>query len=86
MKLDLVFIAGGNGGNAAVHAINQELETRGFPCAVAGLPKSIDNDILLIDKCFGYNTAVAEAEHAIQSAVVEARSQLHGVGVVKLSA
>ena len=60
--------------------------TRGFPCAVAGLPKSIDNDILLIDKCFGYNTAVAEAEHAIQSAVVEARSQLHGVGVVKLSA
>lgn len=80
----MVYIAGGNGGNSAVHAINNELEKRGVLCSVAGLPKSIDNDILLIDKCFGFDTAVAEAERAIQSAVVEARSQLHGVGVVKL--
>lgn len=48
--LDMVFVVGGNGGNAAADAINAEVERCGLKCAVAGVPKSIDNDILLVDK------------------------------------
>lgn len=39
-------------------------------CAVVGVPKSIDNDILLIDKCFGFDTAVEEAQRALLAAKV----------------
>jgi 6-phosphofructokinase 1 len=84
LDLSLVFVIGGNGGNAAVDAIHQECMRRDMGCAVAGLPKSIDNDILLIDSCFGFNTAVGEAVRAIRAANVEARSMRHGVGLVKL--
>jgi 6-phosphofructokinase len=39
-------------------------------CNVIGVPKSIDNDILLIDKCFGFDTAVEEAQRALLAAKV----------------
>jgi 6-phosphofructokinase 1 len=84
MRLDMVYVVGGNGGNAAVDAINAACRARDLRCAVVGLPKSIDNDILLIDSCFGFNTAVGEAVRAIAAANVEARSMHHGVGLVKL--
>lgn len=53
-------------------------------CNVIGVPKSIDNDILLIDKCFGFDTAVEEAQRALLAAKVEASSARRGVGLVKL--
>ncbi|CAH2049452.1 unnamed protein product [Thlaspi arvense] len=52
--------------------------------AVVGVPKTIDNDILLMDKTFGFDTAVEEAQRAINSAYIEAHSAYHGIGVVKL--
>lgn len=98
--IDMVFVVGGNGGNAGAAAIQEELEKHnilcrcalnlpatqcslslqcrsspaaaaaamppvltwllahfgchiGPTCSVVGVPKSIDNDILLIDKTFG---------------------------------
>ena len=59
-------------------------ERQGVVCSVIGVPKSIDNDILLIDKCFGFDTAVEEAQRALLAAKVEASSAFRGVGVVKL--
>ena len=52
-KIDLwglthLYVVGGNGGNAAANAINSELESAGVVCSVIGVPKSIDNDILLV--------------------------------------
>jgi hypothetical protein len=61
---------GGNGGNAAANAIADECEAQGVVCTVVGVPKSIDNDILLIDKCFGFETAVEEAQRALLAAKV----------------
>ena len=84
MQLSFVFVVGGNGGNAAAEAIHAACMERDLACAVVGLPKSIDNDILLIDSCFGFATAVSEAVRAILAANVEARSMHHGVGLVKL--
>ena len=46
--LDMVFVVGGNGGNAGADAIQQECQKAGVPCSVIGVPKSIDNDILLV--------------------------------------
>ncbi|GFZ04211.1 phosphofructokinase 7 [Actinidia rufa] len=64
--------------------INQEMKSHGLKVAVVGIPKTIDNDILVTDKSFGFDTAVEEAQRAINVAHVEAESFENGVGVVKL--
>ena len=46
--LNMVFVIGGNGGNAAAHAIAEECMRQKLVCSVVGIPKSIDNDILLV--------------------------------------
>ena len=61
---------GGNGGNAGANAIQQKCAESEVVCNVIGVPKSIDNDILLIDKCFGFDTAVEEAQRALLAAKV----------------
>jgi 6-phosphofructokinase len=38
--------------------------------SVVGIPKTIDNDIGIIDRSFGFESAVAEAKVAIKSAKV----------------
>ncbi|CAL8463718.1 g3252 [Coccomyxa elongata] len=82
--VNMLFVVGGNGGNAAANAIQMECEEQKVLCTVVGVPKSIDNDILLIDKCFGFDTAVEEAQHALLAAKVEASSASNGVGLVRL--
>lgn len=52
--------------------------------SIVCVAKTIDNDILLMDKTFGFDTAVEEAQRAINSAYIEARSAYHGIGLVKL--
>ena len=37
-----------------------------------------------IDKCFGFDTAVEEAQRALMAAKVEASSAFRGIGIVKL--
>lgn len=39
------------------------------------MPKTIDNDILLMDKTFGFDTAVEEAQKAINAAYIEVYCQ-----------
>ena len=39
---------GGNGGNAAANAIQEECERQGVHTIVAACPKSIDSDILVV--------------------------------------
>lgn len=39
--------------------------------SIIGVPKTIDNDIQLMDKTFGFETAVEEAQRAINSAYIE---------------
>ena len=66
------------------NAIHDECERTGVVCSVVGVPKSIDNDILLIDRCFGFDTAVEEAQRSLLAAKVEASSAHRGVGLVRL--
>jgi hypothetical protein len=78
-KIDILFVVGGRGGNAAAQAIHRECRARQVPCCVVAVPKSIDNDLLLIDKTFGFETAVEEAQKAILAAKVEASSACEAV-------
>ncbi|PIA62658.1 hypothetical protein AQUCO_00200579v1 [Aquilegia coerulea] len=83
-RIDMLFILGGNGTHAGAHAIHEECRKRKLKVSVVCVPKTIDNDILLMDKTFGFDTAVEEAQRAINSAYIEAHSAYHGIGLVKL--
>ena len=39
--IDMVFVVGGNGGNAGAAAMQAELEKNNVVCSVVGVPKSI---------------------------------------------
>ncbi|KAL2521777.1 ATP-dependent 6-phosphofructokinase 5 [Forsythia ovata] len=82
--INMLFVLGGNGTHAGANAIHEECHKRRLKVAVVGVPKTIDNDILLMDKTFGFDTAVEEAQRAINSAYIEAHSAYHGIGIVKL--
>ncbi|XP_047341052.1 ATP-dependent 6-phosphofructokinase 4, chloroplastic-like [Impatiens glandulifera] len=82
--INQVYIIGGDGTQRGAAAIYKEVEKRGLQVAVAGIPKTIDNDIAVIDKSFGFDTAVEEAQRAINAAHVEVESAENGVGIVKL--
>ncbi|KAJ7546450.1 hypothetical protein O6H91_08G040900 [Diphasiastrum complanatum] len=82
--INMLFIIGGNGSHAGADAIDQICRNRKLLIVIVGIPKTIDNDILLIDKTFGFDTAVEEAQRAINAAYVEASSAYNGVGIVKL--
>ncbi|KAI6681914.1 hypothetical protein NL676_035795 [Syzygium grande] len=82
--INQVYIIGGDGSQRGASLIFEEVRRRGLKVAVAGIPKTIDNDIPVIDKSFGFDTAVEEAQRAINAAHVEAESVENGIGVVKL--
>ncbi|GKV17517.1 hypothetical protein SLEP1_g28015 [Rubroshorea leprosula] len=82
--INQVYIIGGDGTQRGAALIYKEVEKRGLPVAVAGVPKTIDNDIAVIDKSFGFDTAVEEAQRAINAAHVEVESVENGIGIVKL--
>lgn len=46
--INMLFVVGGNGGNAGANAIYDYCKEHDVHCAVVGVPKSIDNDILLV--------------------------------------
>src|ERR1700751_961819 len=84
LNVDILFVIGGDGTLRGAAAINAELRRRGLPKAVIGIPKTIDNDIMYIDKSFGFETAFAEAVKAVSCAHVEAVGAMNGIGLVKL--
>lgn len=82
--INLLFTIGGDGTQKGALAIARELERRNHPVAVVGIPKTIDNDLSFVERSFGFETAVAEAVHAVAAAHVEARDAVEGVGLVKV--
>jgi 6-phosphofructokinase 1 len=77
-------VIGGDGSQRGAQAIYEEVQRRGNRLAVVGVPKTIDNDIMFMDRSFGYQTAFAMAFHAVTSAHTEARGARNGLGLVKL--
>ncbi len=84
LNVNILFVIGGDGSQRGALAIEEEARRRGAKLAVVGVPKTIDNDMIYMDKSFGYETAAAAAVAAVNSVHTEARSARNGVGLVKL--
>jgi len=80
----LLLVIGGDGSMRAAHAVYEEVARRGVPISIVGVPKSIDNDVPLVDKTFGYETAFSIAVESIRAAHTEAAAYRNGVGLVRL--
>jgi 6-phosphofructokinase 1 len=84
LEIGILFTIGGDGTLKGAGALAAEARRRGYPLSAIGIPKTIDNDISFIERTFGFETAVAEAQRAIYAAHVEAAGARNGIGLVKL--
>ncbi|MCD6184402.1 MAG: ATP-dependent 6-phosphofructokinase [Deltaproteobacteria bacterium] len=84
MNIGILFTIGGDGTLMAASRIADEISNRGLKISVIGVPKTIDNDIHLISKSFGFDTAVDVATMAVRAAHNEGRSYHNGIGLIKL--
>jgi len=84
LNISVLFAIGGDGTLRGASEIAAKIRDRGLAIAVIGIPKTIDNDISLIEKTFGFETAVEEASAVIQSAHIESKGAENGIGLVKL--
>jgi len=78
------FVLGGDGTQKGAYQTYEQMQSIGWECAVVGIPKTIDNDINLLDRSFGFDTAMTEAQKAIEVAYVEATCNANAIGLVKL--
>jgi 6-phosphofructokinase 1 len=84
MNVGLIYTIGGDGTFRGALAMHEEIKKRGLKIGVVAVPKTIDNDIPLVDHTFGFETAVGFAAQAIQAAYAESSSVRNGIGLVKL--
>ncbi|MEH0156061.1 ATP-dependent 6-phosphofructokinase [Limibacter armeniacum] len=83
-NINMLFTIGGDGTLAGNYVIAEEIERRGLKIALAGLPKTIDNDVNFIQKTFGFETAFTTAAPILRDAHNEATGAYNGIAIVKL--
>lgn len=84
MNIGILFMIGGDGTLMAATKIADVITERGLKISVIGIPKTIDNDIHLVSRSFGFDTAVDVATQAIRSAHNESAAYPNGIGLIKL--
>ncbi len=84
MNIGILFMVGGDGTLMASKKIAEKIEKRNLKISIIGIPKTIDNDIHLVSRSFGFDTAVDVATLAIKGAHNEASAHPNGIGLIKL--
>ncbi len=84
MNIGVLFMIGGEGTLMAALRISDAISERRLKISVIGIPKTIDNDILMVSRSFGFDTAVDVATGAIKGAHNEAQGYPNGIGLIKL--
>ncbi len=84
MNIGVLFMIGGDGTLMAASKIADAIDQRGLKISVMGIPKTIDNDIYMVSRSFGFDTAVDVATTAIRAAHNEAEGYPDGIGLIKL--
>ncbi len=74
LGIDILYVIGGDGSLSVAHLISKEIESRGQKIVVAGIPKTMDNDVLWVSHSFGFDTAVEEAARIVNAIHDEAES------------
>lgn len=82
--IQMLFTIGGDGTLKGCNAIGEEIMKRGLDISVVGIPKTIDNDVDIIDKSFGFETAFDIASPILKDAHNEAHGAYNGISIVKL--
>ncbi|HZJ88075.1 MAG TPA: ATP-dependent 6-phosphofructokinase [Sphaerochaeta sp.] len=84
MNINILVTIGGDGTLRGAWDIYEEVKKRGLKISIIGIPKTIDNDLSLIQASFGVDTAVQMAVPVVRGAHVEARNSINGIGLVKV--
>ncbi len=84
LNMNMIFIIGGDGTQRAALEVAEEIEKRNLKISVVGIPKTVDNDLIFIQRSFGFDTAVGHAVNAVETAHMEASSHHNGIGLIKL--
>jgi 6-phosphofructokinase 1 len=84
LEVGALFCVGGDGTMRGAHELSDAARAAGYPLAVVGIPKTIDNDIRHVARSFGFRTAVEAAREVLDSAHNEATSTRNGVSIVRL--
>lgn len=84
LNINLLFAVGGDGTLRGAHSIAAEIRKRNQRISVIGIPKTVDNDLNLVDRTFGFETSVYAAAEVITNAHVEAKGAHNGLSIVKL--
>jgi 6-phosphofructokinase 1 len=84
MNIGILFMIGGDGTLMAATRITNVITERNLKISVVGIPKTIDNDIHMVSRSFGFDTAVDVATQAIRAAHNESSGYPNGIGLIKL--
>jgi len=84
MNIGILFMVGGDGTLMAATKIADMIIKKKLKISVIGVPKTIDNDIYMVSRSFGFDTAVEVATQAIRGAHNEALGYPNGIGLIKL--
>jgi 6-phosphofructokinase 1 len=84
MNIGILFMVGGDGTLKAATLVADTILERGLKISVVGIPKTIDNDIYMVARSFGFETAVEVAAEAIKGAHNESIGYPNGIGLIKL--
>ncbi|MDR1046889.1 MAG: ATP-dependent 6-phosphofructokinase [Treponema sp.] len=84
LNLNMLFTIGGDGTQHGTLDIAEEVDKRNLKIAIVGIPKTVDNDFALLQRSFGFDTAVSKAVEVVASAHMEAHSAINGIGLVKV--
>ena len=84
LEVNILLCIGGDGTLRGAHAIYEEIARRNLKISVGTIPKTIDNDVNLIDKSFGFETAFGIASDFIRFAHNEAKGAYNGIAILKL--
>jgi 6-phosphofructokinase 1 len=84
MSIGILFMVGGDGTLMAAARISDAISERSLKISVVGIPKTIDNDIHMVSRSFGFDTAVEVAQQAIMGAHNESEGYPNGIGLIKL--
>jgi 6-phosphofructokinase 1 len=78
-KINQLYVIGGDGSHKGAYELTKHTDI-----SIICIPKTIDNDLPVIDRSFGFHTATERAKEFIMAAYSEAKDTEYGLGIVKL--
>ena len=77
-NIGYVFVNGGNDSMDTCANLTRLFDKKGLDIQVLGIPKTVDNDLMVTDHSLGYPSAAKHVINTIKEAVVDASCYTHG--------